>query len=202
MRRAIVKQFENPKGFAGQIAGWIMANRDSNVQRNRWTVDLLQLQAEDHVLEIGPGPGRTLEYILGQVHTGEVTALDHSELMLRKCRRRNRTAVQQGRLSLLHADISNLVTLPGRYDKILAVNSLQFSGFKRDILRTLCGHLKNTGTLAITFQPRNAHATETSTLQQGTNIKSRLQEIGLEDVRIEKMPNQHMPAICVLARWH
>jgi len=37
----VYAQFRRPSGFLGRLAGWIMANRPSNIERNRWTVDLL-----------------------------------------------------------------------------------------------------------------------------------------------------------------
>jgi len=52
----VYRQFHKPTRFLGRVAGWIMANRPSNIERNRWTVDLLNVQPSDHVLEIGFGP--------------------------------------------------------------------------------------------------------------------------------------------------
>jgi hypothetical protein len=54
---AIVGQFGHPRGVAGQVAGWVMAHRASNRQRNRWVVAQLDVQPADWVLEISFGPG-------------------------------------------------------------------------------------------------------------------------------------------------
>jgi hypothetical protein len=47
---SVYRQFHKPTGFLGSVAGWIMANRPSNIERNRWTVDLLKVGETDHVL--------------------------------------------------------------------------------------------------------------------------------------------------------
>ncbi len=60
LRKTIVGQFKNPHGYLGRIAGWIMANRRSNRERNDWTVDLLNIRSRDRVIEIGCGPGLAL----------------------------------------------------------------------------------------------------------------------------------------------
>jgi hypothetical protein len=39
------------------MAGWVMAHRPSNRQRNSWVVSLLDVRPADRVLEIGFGPG-------------------------------------------------------------------------------------------------------------------------------------------------
>src|SRR5215216_4417337 len=50
---AVVTQFVRPHGFAGRLAGWEMALRPSNRKRNRWAVALLDVQPQDHILEMG-----------------------------------------------------------------------------------------------------------------------------------------------------
>ena len=62
LQKALVDQFHHPRGVFGSLAGRIMARRESNLERNRWTVGLLDLAPGDHVLELGPGPGVTLSH--------------------------------------------------------------------------------------------------------------------------------------------
>ena len=47
----VVAQFAHPAGIWGNIAGFIMANRRSNLERNAWAISLLQLQPSDRVME-------------------------------------------------------------------------------------------------------------------------------------------------------
>ena len=49
----ISSQFGKPSGAFGRIAGFIMTNRTSNVERNEWGISLLQIKPSDFVLEIG-----------------------------------------------------------------------------------------------------------------------------------------------------
>jgi len=56
----VYAQFRRPSGLLGRLAGWIMANRPSNIERNRWTVDLLNIKETDHVLKLGFGPGLSI----------------------------------------------------------------------------------------------------------------------------------------------
>jgi len=54
MLNSIFSQFGHPRGFLGEVVGWIMAQ--NNQERNQWSVPLLGLRAQDRVLEIGFGP--------------------------------------------------------------------------------------------------------------------------------------------------
>jgi hypothetical protein len=75
MRRAIstvVRQFGQPRGVAGRVAGWVMAHRRSNQQRNSWAVSLLEVQPADRVLEIGFGPGLAIAELAHRAAQGHV----------------------------------------------------------------------------------------------------------------------------------
>jgi hypothetical protein len=41
---AVFGQFLRPHGFGGRAAGWVMAKRGSNRERNVWAVGLLDVQ--------------------------------------------------------------------------------------------------------------------------------------------------------------
>lgn len=50
-------QFGRPRGLLGRLAGRIMASRGSNLARNQWAVELLEVRPDDRILEVGFGPG-------------------------------------------------------------------------------------------------------------------------------------------------
>src|SRR2546421_7741610 len=57
LRQRGIRQFHEPSGCGGRVAGWVMGHRSSNVRRSRWAVELLDVQPDEHVLELGCGPG-------------------------------------------------------------------------------------------------------------------------------------------------
>ena len=62
--RHLGDQFRRPRGPLGRVAGRIMAQRSSNVERSRWTVERLELNTDARVLELGYGPGLGIEAAL------------------------------------------------------------------------------------------------------------------------------------------
>lgn len=200
MKASLRAQFHRPHGLLGQLAGWIMARRASNQERNRWTVALLNLRPTDRVLELGPGPGVTLGQILERVPNGEVVAVDHSATMLGQSRRANRRAIRSGRLQLIQGSFTDLPRLPGPFDAIVAVNSLQFDAMEPATLCRLAAELAPDGTLAVTLQPRGAHANRQAALAFADRMVALLGDAGLTSSRIEVLPLEPAPAVCVLAR--
>lgn len=200
LQRRLIDQFHRPHGLLGRLAGRIMARRASNLERNRWTVELLGLAPAERVLELGPGPGVTLALLLERVGEGRVVGVDHSKTMLAQCARRNRAALATGHLTLIEGGFTALPELPGPFDAILAVNSLQFEGLGHDTLAAIASYLAPGGRIAITFQPRGAHPTEAKARAFAAELVERLEAIGLPETRIEFLPMEPVGAVCVMAR--
>jgi ubiquinone/menaquinone biosynthesis C-methylase UbiE len=200
LQRVLVDQFHHPRGIMGFLAGRIMAKRKSNLERSRWTVDLLQIEKGDRVLELGPGPGTTLGLVLERTPEGFVVGVDHSSVMLSQCRRANRQAVAEERLSLIQAGFTRLPDLPCLFDKILAVNSLQFDGMTSETLSGITKHLKPGGTFAVTFQPRGKEPTDEKAAAFAENVARLLENSGLKHIRIEKLPLDPVCAMCFLGK--
>src|SRR5215472_7604719 len=122
--KAVAGQFGRPWGAAGQAAGWVMAHRSSNRQRNRWVVSLLDVRPADRVLEIGFGPGLAIAELSRRIsESGHVYGIDHSGAMLGQAARRNAAAIRAGRITLTRASVDQLPpALGGRADAVLAVD--------------------------------------------------------------------------------
>ena len=116
-----VRQFHNPTGPAGHVAGWVMGHRSSNVRRNRWAVDLLAVEPSDRVLELGCGPGVAVTALARRATRGLVVGVDRSQVMIRQAGRRNAAAIRAGRVRLIHAPVEGMRTTDGPFDAALAV---------------------------------------------------------------------------------
>jgi ubiquinone/menaquinone biosynthesis C-methylase UbiE len=193
-----VRQFHQPRGLGGRAVGWFMAHRGSNRERSRWAVTLLDIQPEDRVLEVGFGPGVAIEELARRATRGQVCGIDHSDVMVRQATRRNAAAVREGRVDLRLASFEDLPAFDAPFDKILAVNSLQFAKDPVDGLRHLRVLLRPGGTIAVVLQPRCPGATAETSATAGQEILQRLSEAGFGDARVETLP-LNPPAVGVLA---
>ena len=119
------EQFAHPKGVLGRVVGTIMAYNPSNRERMRWTLSLLHIQGNDRVLEIGFGPGLAIEQISKITPDGFIGGVDHSEVMVRQARKRNASAIREGRVDLRLGSVSNPPAFGKPFDKIFSINSIQ-----------------------------------------------------------------------------
>jgi ubiquinone/menaquinone biosynthesis C-methylase UbiE len=197
---AVYRQFHRPSGLPGRVVGWIMANRPSNVQRTRWTVDLLNLAPGDHVLEIGFGPGLGIQQAAHLAAAGRVVGVDHSELMLKQAAARNQSAVQSGLVDLKLGGFELLPRLGETFDKVFSVNVLQFLRERSEALLLIRSVLKPDGLLAATVQLRHRGATAADAHAFGRQLSKELIEVGFRDVTVKELDLKPVPPVCVLAR--
>jgi SAM-dependent methyltransferase len=192
---AMLRQFGHPRGAAGNAAGWVMAHRSSNRQRNRWVVSLLDVQPTDRVLEIGFGPGLAIAELSRRA--GHVHGIDRSDVMLRQASRRNAAAIREGRVTLGLGAVESL-ELDGRFDAILAVNSAGFWDAPVERLEALHGRLAPGGRIALASQPRGSRARTATAADVAGELAGLLEAAGLETTRTETLPLDP-PVVCVLA---
>src|SRR5215204_6310302 len=169
IKHRIVSQFHHPRGVLGRVAGWIMATRPSNLQRTRWAVDLLDVRPDDHVLEIGFGPGVGIEALAERAPRGVVWGIDHSALMVRTATKRNVRAATAGRVRLVLGSVEDLPDV-GPLDRILAVNNAGMWPDPPTRLRELRARLRPGGVILLASQPRHGGATADDTRRAGDEL--------------------------------
>ena len=90
--------------------------------RIRWAVDVLDIQPDDHVLEIGCGAGEAAGLVASRLGKGKLMVIDRSEAAVDRTKRVNAEYVESGRLTVRHIDLATLRVPVKRLDKVFAVN--------------------------------------------------------------------------------
>ncbi len=117
-------QFQHPRGFWGEVAGHILALTTGS--RNDWTLSKLNIHPNDHVLEIGYGPGIGIYKCAKNIHSGKVIGIDISSTMKEQASRRNRPFIESGIVELKVDTVESLEIPTNYFDKIYSVNSVMF----------------------------------------------------------------------------
>ncbi|WP_128971103.1 class I SAM-dependent methyltransferase [Bradyrhizobium tropiciagri] len=123
MRSILLRAFGRPQGLLGRLGGVIMAR--TNADCGAWVTDLLEVEPDDRVLEVGFGPGVVIQRLSSLVLAGSIAGIDASPEMVGQARARNATAVRDGRIDLRLGSVEHLPFDDGSFDKALAINSMQ-----------------------------------------------------------------------------
>jgi SAM-dependent methyltransferase len=195
---AVVRQFGHPRGAAGRVAGWTMGHRSSNVRRNVWAAEVLDVAPGHRVLEIGFGPGVAIEAMAARVGDGRVYGIDQSEVMVRQASRRNRAAIVSGQVELAMGSVDVLADFGEPLDRILAVNSIGFWPDPVARLSELRALLRPGGVLCLVAQPRTPRADAEASASAADELRGLLSGAGFGVLTSETL-DLDPPAIAVLA---
>jgi SAM-dependent methyltransferase len=145
----VAQQHRYPTGLVGQIIGECMLRQ--HAPETEWSIELLQVQPTDRILEIGFGAGRGLTLSLEQAHQGRVTGVDLSVAMIRAAAGRNRTAFERGQLMLVRGNLATLPFGETVFDKLFSIHTFYFWPDPCAVYQRLVGLLAHGGRLVSTF---------------------------------------------------
>ena len=151
------QQHRHPNGRIGQFIGERMLHQ--HTPETTWSIELLNLQSTERVLEIGFGAGRGLALALQRSPQGHVTGVDLSTTMIEVASRRNRVARMAGQLFLLRGDIVALPFQDKYFDKIVIVHTFYFWPEPYTLLLQTLRLLTSQGRFVTTFATANTRST-------------------------------------------
>jgi|SRR5690606_17831173 len=152
--RAVSAQLAHPTGAEGiQVA---QRMNQSNGAMTQKAIDLLKCEANNHVLEIGPGNAQFAAYVLSRAPGVRYTGTDISETMIAEGQRINRPLVESGHQIDFH--ITDGMTLPYRnaqFDRVLTVNTIYFWKDHPQIIREIRRVLRPGGRCCIALASKS-----------------------------------------------
>ena len=169
----------------------------STRQRNAWTLSLLDIGQDDHILEVGFGPGALIQVLAARATKGVVAGVDLSPVMLQQASRRNAEAIREGRVRLQPGSALALPFEDASFDLALSANSLPFWPDQEAGVKEIRRVLKPGGVIAIVLQPIWAR-TESEVKQIGAGLLALLSTVGFQQARLEFKPMKPIASICAL----
>lgn len=162
--------------------------------RVAWAVELLDVQPDDEILEIGCGPGIAVSLVSDRLTTGTITAIDRSPTGIERTRARNQEHIASGRLEVVQVDLAGFEVPPDQFDKAFAVN---VNVFRTTTAEPECAVLKKVlrtgGTVRLVYgEDPSGRARDI-----GATIASKLQRHGF---RTELVQDPTETMVCITGR--
>ncbi len=201
--RFISGKFRNPTGFFGRLVGNMMVK--GNEAEQGWTISLVNIQPDDHILEIGFGPGVAIQHSAQKAVKGHVSGIDYSNTMLQAAGKRNAVAIREGRVDLRLGEVSSLPYVDSSFDKAFTIHCIYFWAEPVKALQEVRRVLKAGGLLAVTIMPKEnwpkkrLPPPDLFSLYSSIEIAQLFSKAGFGDVRVETHPSpDKFPGECVL----
>jgi ubiquinone/menaquinone biosynthesis C-methylase UbiE len=195
MMKLLDVAFAHPRGFLGLLGGTIMAR--TTRLRNEWTLSLLDIQPDEHILEVGFGPGALIQMLVTRASQGYIAGIDMSPLMLQQASRRNAAAIRAGHVHLRLGSALELPFEDATFDKALSANSIHIWPDQLVGIKEIQRVLKPGGEIAIILQPVWAK-TDDEVHAIGKDLVELLTKAGFQQTRLEFKPMKPKSSICAL----
>jgi SAM-dependent methyltransferase len=147
--------------------------------RLQWAVEILDVQLDEHILEIGSGHGAAISLVCDQLASGTITALDRSEKMIKMASKRNRDYLEAGKVRFLQAELADATWNGRMFDKVFAFHVNVFWMKPARELAAVRAGLKPNGILYLFYQPLDAGKAD----QLVSQLTSNLQANGFRSIR-------------------
>jgi ubiquinone/menaquinone biosynthesis C-methylase UbiE len=198
---SIALQFRQPSGIIGRIAGFLFR---LNVEGIDWTIQQLDIQPTDHVLEVGFGPGHGIQRAAKLAAQGKVAGVDISDVMLEQATKRNAGAIAAGNVGLQLGDASHLPYPDNSFHKVFGTNVVYFWSDPVATLKEIKRVMKPGGRLALYVISKediaNFKVTQTGIyhLYTGEELAGLLIQGGFHNARFVTQAERHRTGICAL----
>ncbi|MBW4558131.1 MAG: class I SAM-dependent methyltransferase [Trichormus sp. ATA11-4-KO1] len=180
-----MQMFGRPKGLLGRLGGMIMASMNQALTYS--VIDLLEIQPNDQVLEVGFGSGVGIQRLSSLASAGYIAGIDYSKEMVEQATARNKAEIEAGRVDLRLGLVESLPFEDNTFNKVLAVNSMQVWPDAVIGLRSVRRVMKAGGTIALGFTPYSGQAS--------TGLTQIITSAGFTQVRLVETER----GFCVLA---
>lgn len=140
-------QCKRPRGWLGRLVLWNMNSRHSKV--TDWGLSHVTVRANDVVLDVGCGGGRTVAKLAAMTAAGKVCGVDYSAESVAMARKMNRQGIESGRVEIREASVSQLPFTDGMFDVVTAVETHFWWADLPNDMREVFRVIKPGGTLVV-----------------------------------------------------
>jgi ubiquinone/menaquinone biosynthesis C-methylase UbiE len=149
VKKFVDNQYGAPKGLMGTYIGEKMVRQ--HIPETVWTIELLNIQKSESVLELGCGSGYAMKLILEQNLVGKVVGLDLSPTVIRSAMIRNKQAINEEKANLVQANVKSLPFENEQFDKVFSIHSIYFWDELSVTISEIYRVLKSGGGLILTL---------------------------------------------------
>lgn len=145
------KQARRPEGLFGRLVMRLVFDQ-GNAFLNDFVMDLMSVQPDDRIIEIGSGTGKLIYQMARKIDAGCIDGVDFSGVMVSIARKRNKKGIARKRVNILEADFDEIPCEKGMYSKACSVNTLYFWPSPERTAKKLAEILTPDGKLILAFE--------------------------------------------------
>ena len=145
------KQARRPEGLFGRIVMRIVFDR-GNAFLNTFVNELLSVQTDDRIIEIGSGTGKLIHRMAQKMDRGLIEGVDFSNAMVSIARKRNKESIAKGKVKIVEGNFDEIAYEKDSFTKACSVNTIYFWPSPANTAKKIAKILKPGGNLILAFE--------------------------------------------------
>lgn len=147
------KQAQRPNGLFGKLIMSLIFSK-GNAALNKITYELMSVQKDDKILEIGFGTGNLINIMAKHINKGMIEGLDFSDTMFSIAQKKNKKYIMNGKVKLFNANFDEIILEKDNYTKVCSVNTIYFWENPDKTINKIAEILKSKGKLVLAFEDK------------------------------------------------
>ena len=202
--RQFVSQTRKPEGLLGKLM--LRGMNSGHAKLADWGFSHLPSLDPERIVDLGCGGGRNAGELLKKYKKAHVTAVDYSDLSVKKAEIYNQSAISEGRCAVMQGDVSELELAAAAFDLATAFETVYFWPGLEKCFSQVAKVLKPGGYFMICNESDGADATgkkfekliDGMRCYTADELETALLAAGFSQVSADRHPSR--PWITVLAR--
>ena len=145
------QQARKPSGVFGRLVMSAIFNI-GNSKLNRFVNEIMSIQENDHILEIGFGTGKLIYEMARQMDQGLIEGVDFSSTMVSIAHKRNKKHIAGGKVKLLKGNFDEMSFQKKGFNKACSVNTIYFWPKPENTVRKIADLLEPGGKFVAAFE--------------------------------------------------
>ncbi|WP_137789120.1 class I SAM-dependent methyltransferase [Bacillus sp. E(2018)] len=188
IKEYVDQNYHTPKGLIGTYIVEKMVRQHK--PETEWTINLLELQNHDCVLELGCGAGYAIQLISEKYQVQEIVGIDLSATAIRSATARNKKAINNQKAKLVEANFNDLPFHDNMFNKLYSIQTIYFWNEVETIVSEIYRVLKPGGIVVITFSNGKENETWKSVKKVSEDqVMPFMNDIGFKDVSLVRGPD-------------
>ena len=145
------EQARRPKGLFGRMIMSIVFDR-GNALLNGFVGELISVQPDDRIIEIGFGTGKLIKKMAQHIDKGVIVGVDLSSTMVSIAKKRNKKSIAKGKVKIFEGNFDEMPYEKEIFSKACSVNTLYFWPKPEHTARKIAKILQHGGKLILAFE--------------------------------------------------
>ncbi len=145
------EQARKPTGLFGRLVMSFIFDV-GNAKLTRFVNEIMSIQENDHILEIGFGTGKLIHEMAKQIDRGLIEGVDFSRTMVSIAQKRNKKLIERGKVKIIKGNFDEISFEKEGFNKICSVNTIYFWADPENTAKKIANILKPGGKFVAAFE--------------------------------------------------